>query len=358
MEARERLRALFADAHQRMGEAECVVIVSPVPYDADSLASCRILHQYLTVRYPEKRKILFCKNPITIKSANSLLDLIPTDDFVHTLPDLPPSCVAVVDYGNYRTCELGNQNHGWLSSFVGFDHHDPPADDFPEGGIQVSDIRAAATTEILNYFLAYTDVPLTKELATYVALGIAADTGGRVTAPKMNERALELLALCRRIGIPWEKIQSAMRPRWTPERVSLWGRAVGEIQFDKKNGLASLLIPHWRFTQWGTDRTEAQSLMGLLQDYYSARVAVLVMDRNDGTCDVILRSSAPEDVSASRIARGISNHGGGHGHAARAFWHGSPEQALTRIKEFISRLTVSPAIKDAKESRSHAVRYE
>lgn len=148
-----------------------ILVVAPYDYDADALASCPLIGAILQCL--RKRHTFFCAKPV--RRLNALYEYLPLEKFHTTLPDKKPNCVIAVDYGDFHKLGINPEAFGPRCFFIGFDHHDRPAADFPKNGVQIVDSRCPSSTAVIYHFLKYLGIPLSKTLATYVAVGIFSD---------------------------------------------------------------------------------------------------------------------------------------------------------------------------------------
>ena len=330
----------FLAAHSKIKTANHILIVSPAPPDADSITSCLLLSEYLKLPWLNKPHTLYCTQTVPQPEENLLLKFFKSDllQFSLDLPRVHPTCIALVDYGNFKTAGL-NASDFMDAEFIGFDHHDQPADDFPENGLQIIDQEAASTTALLYHYFCYIGVPISKAMATYITVGILADTG-RLTNPKANADALRIVANCIEKGIPWDRILEAMQPRISKNRLHVWAQIALHSMSIGAYGFISAVVSKNNLNHWGGTAKDAESLLGWKQMLEDARVTVLILEQGDREWKIALRSKVPREISVAKIARRLG--GGGHPHMAAAIWSGDPFDAEEILrKEVVSILQKS-----------------
>lgn len=326
----------FPIAHSKIKTANRILIVSPAPPDADSIASCLLLSEYLKLPWLKKPHTLYCAQRMPRPEENLLFRFFKSDllQFSHDLPKIRPTCIALADYGSFKTAEL-HASDFTDAEFIGFDHHDQPADDFPENGLQITDPEAASTTTLLYHYFCYIGVPISKIMATYVTIGILADTG-RLTNPRANADALRIVANCIEKGIPWEEIKEAVKPHITANQLKTQQKCLKKLKVDQNIGLASLLVDQQMLKKWSATPREIMTFMGIMQSLEDIKVAVVILEGEGGTWRVSLRSRDQRKFPISEVARTLG--GGGHKNAAAAQINTDPQVALSIIKSWLNAI--------------------
>ena len=327
---------LFQSLMEGLKNKSHKVIWSPQPADIDSIACCALLEAASPHLFSDGAPSVVCD--MSPARENSLVEFFPKTLDNGPTPGIPfkkPITFVIPDYGNFKTCGINPKQFPEPDFFIGFDHHDSPATDFPENGIQIVDPEAASTTVVIYEFLRWAGVEITVPMALYTALGIYADTA-RLTNPKTNYQAIRIFKECLDTGISFEEIRRAATPVMTLERMEVWQAAFEEIitWFDHDLHCASLVVNKEKEKLWGIKN--ALTVLGQMQIIQEANVAVIFLENENGSWKVSIRSR-PHIVSAARLARLLG--GGGHPHmAAVGNWTKSPADALTLIKEELGKL--------------------
>ena len=311
------------------------IIWSPEPPDIDSAASCALLEAASPNLFGGGTPIRAYEVPAT--GENPLALFLPKIDtkISRGIPFKKPLTFVIPDYGNFRTCKINAKIFPVPDFFIGFDHHDQPASDFPENGIQIVDPEAASTTVVIYEFLRWAGIEITEKMALYTALGIYADTA-RLTNPKTNYQALRIFKECLDTGISFEEIRRAAEPTMTLERLKVWGEIFLEIPngIDHELHLATLVINKKQKNRWGDKN--AITVMDKMQQLRNIYTVIILRENNDGSWKISIRSQ-PYIVSAARLARLLG--GGGHPHmAATGSWSGNPQEALEIIRGELKKI--------------------
>lgn len=312
-------------------QAKNIVVASPAPCDVDSIYSCLLLDKlfsHLGMGIPRPHQLFCAQKPdardnALLQFAGEKLNLFST-----SLPSvfIKPLYIVGVDYGNFNTLKIVPQ--GFLDHyFIGLDEHPGPAQDFPENGIQLYNPRMPSTTALIYELFRAKAFPVTKEMATYVTLGIMSDTG-RMTNSKANAHAFRIMADCIYKGIPWEKIQEAARPRMTRERIKVWAKVEKNLNF-LTPPVVSLVVYKRMLAEWNGSKKDIDTFLGQMILLEGVEMTILIFEQDDGSWKISFRSNNQKNYSATEFAK-IFN-GGGHYHAAAATYRGDPLDAEKMI---------------------------
>lgn len=195
---------------------------------------------------------------------------------------------------------------------VNVDHHQ---DNTLFGDINLLDVRAGSTTQILYEVFASGGIEITREVATALYVGLVTDTGRfqySSTTPRSHEVAGELLET----GLDVAGISRNLYQNVSLAKSRLLRRVLERMQIHLEGALAISRLTEQDFTDAEADDSHVEGLVDHLRALEGVRVGVLVRERNeDGTRKyrVSLRAT-DEEVNVAEVAH---LHGGG-GHKAAA----------------------------------------
>ena len=326
---------MIKEVWETFKEAKNIVIVSPAPPDVDSICSCLLLdklfsHRGMGIPRPHQ---FFCAQKPTARD-NTLLKFVEPklDLFFSTLPTeyIMPLLIVIVDYGSFNTCGITPREMPY-HYFIGLDEHPGPIEDFPINGIQLCDPRMPSTTALIYEMFRQKCFPITQEIATYVALGIMADTG-RMTNSKANVHAFRIMTDCLNKGILWEEIQEAAAPKMTPQRLEVWIKAKEYLNY--QTNFVSLIVYKKTLTAWGGTKKDIETFFGTYMCALEGiDIAVLIYEQDDGTWKISFRSKGKRNNQAAELAKKFG--GGGHSNAAIAIYQGVPFDAERMTISFL-----------------------
>lgn len=188
-----------------------------------------------------------------------------------------------------------------------YDHHPPTADDVVAGVRHVEAVGAATT--VLVELIRRRRLPVDREEATLMALGIYEDTGG-FTFSTTTPRDLEAMAYLLGQGADLGLAKECLTPELTVEQVSLLDELLRSRTVHTVNGVEVTLAEASRDAYVG----DLAVLAHKIRDMENLDALVLLVRMEDRVY-LVARSRVPE-VDVAKLARRFG--GGGHPAAASA----------------------------------------
>ncbi|MFA4928917.1 MAG: bifunctional oligoribonuclease/PAP phosphatase NrnA [Patulibacter sp.] len=231
--------------------------------------------------------------------------------------DLEDRIALVLDCGNLDRMVVPGLLDGPVRPrrTVNVDHHH---DNTRFADINFVDATASSTVEILWELFQDLGVPLDRETAEALYVGLVTDTGRFMyqnTRQRSHEMAVDLLAagaqpfpLYRTLfeEVPWSKL-------------ALLSRALDHVRIDADAQITFAWLSRRDFAETGADNSESEGIIDHLRTVEGTRVAVLAReisadDPDDPVRTKVSLRSVRDDVDVSAIAR--AGGGGGHPQAA------------------------------------------
>jgi phosphoesterase RecJ-like protein len=185
-----------------------------------------------------------------------------------------------------------------------FDHH---ASNPHFGDINAIDVDASATCEVLYDFFLTNAIPLTRDMAACLLMGMVTDTAS-LTAGNTNARMLKKTAHLMKIGghvhtVVREVVQSAHVPR-----LKLWGRVLERCVEHPTFGCATTYVRQADLAECGANKEDLDDMSDYLARTLKTPIIVFLKElpRGEGV-KVSLRSHGP---SVLALAKAFG--GGGH----------------------------------------------
>lgn len=219
---------------------------------------------------------------------------------------------------------------------LNLDHH---ATNTHFATLNLVDVQAAATAEVLCALARHGGLPLPGEAATCLLAGLVSDTIGFRTA-NVTPAVLRLAADLAERGAPLAEVYDRALNRRSLAEVRFWGQGLAALHCE--NGLAWSALSVDDRRRSGYAGEDDADLINLLTTLEGAEIAIVFVEQDDGQIKVSWRSRAAHDVA--RLAQAFG--GGGHEQAAgamvegdlagvvaevlaatRAFLHSAPETA-------------------------------
>jgi len=254
-----------------------------------------------------------------IKSLGKNVDIACTDPFPEYLHYFTsstfqfPEKLDLASYDLVIVCD--SVERGFQKYFSRFkdaqvialiDHH---PDITIKKDINIIDHRYSSACEIIYDFFSFNQIEISKEVATFLLIGILSDTGifqHSNTTPKLMGIASQLM----KKGAPMAKIVNTTFSYKNLPTLKLWGKAFEKAKVNSKNGMIVSVI-----TQRDVEECEATSedigqVAGILNTVPGTSFALVLTEREDGIVKGSLRSEDYKGVDVSQIAARFG--GGGH----------------------------------------------
>jgi bifunctional oligoribonuclease and PAP phosphatase NrnA len=276
------------------------LVIAHVSPDGDAIGA--LLGLGLILRAAGKEVVFGCDDPIP-----ETFRFLPSADEVTQTPSGEFDLIVAVDIADAPRmgaigAKLGRQPH------LLFDHHltNP-------GYAQVNllEIEAASTCELITRLLEPLGLPLTTPAATCLLTGVLTDTIGfrtSNTTPQTLGAAQQLMTA----GAPLSSLYRLVLSRRSFEAVRLWAEGLARLRMEDRVVWATLPLKARRAVGYGGNGDA--DLIDILTTVRDADVAIVFSERSDGTVKVSWRS-AP-DINVAQLAMRFG--GGGHAPAAGA----------------------------------------
>lgn len=213
------------------------------------------------------------------------------------------------------------------------DHHPGPS--YP-GAITLRDVKSASCAEIVYELLVKMKQKITKDIATWLYVGIATDTGffrhpnttanSLVTAGKLIEK-----------GADAHEISKQINQNNSPGRLQLLSLALKGMHLYYGGKVAVISISSQMFKKTGTKPEDTEEFVNFAKSLKSVKIAVLIRSIGRQKVKVSFRSEKGYDVNvlASEF------NGGGHKQASGCTISGSLKHAeiqlLAHLKRFLKK---------------------
>jgi phosphoesterase RecJ-like protein len=214
---------------------------------------------------------------------------------------------------------------------LNIDHH---ASNAHFGSVNLVDIAATSTGEILVSLAEALNVEFDADIATCLLTGIVSDTGSfqhANTTPKSLTVAAQMVGF----GARQQEIIKYLFKTKPLAALRLWGKILSKLQFDPSLKLV------WAGSDLATIQevgATAQDITGLIDELMTsvpgAEIIILLTEREPGTVFGSIRTSAGVDASAIAGMLG----GGGHtGAAGFKLFDTTYEAAVAKVVDTVSR---------------------
>ena len=292
--------AELAAAREQVGAAQRLLLITHISPDGDALGSLFGLGWAL--RAAGKEVVCACADP-----APDTFAFLPGFDGLTNAPEGAFDLVITLDVSD-------ESRLGRLAQAIGrapdlqFDHH---VTNPGYARLNLVDVEAASTAELVARLLAPLGLPLGREAAECLLTGILTDTLGfrtSNTSPQTLATVQQLMAA----GAPLHTLYDRALFKRSFSAVRLWSAGPASIRLEDRIVWAKLPLQARRAAGYGG--TGDADLIDVLTSVREADVALIFVERPDGKIKISWRSAPGINVAelASRFG------GGGHAPAAGA----------------------------------------
>jgi phosphoesterase RecJ-like protein len=275
--------------------------------DGDALGSLIAMHHVLGALGKDSVMFLASKEfPLPVEYR-----FLPLEEIFHEAPaDIVDRVLIFLDCGNIDRMPVE-----WLqrdgAHVLNIDHHH---DNTRFGTVNLVDVGASSTAEIVYELTKALGVAVTPEIASALYVGLVTDTGRFMyenTTPSAHRMAAELIEA----GVEVHDIYRRLYERVPIEKLRLVARTLEKVERVADGTLAIAYITADDYHAAGASEVLTEGIIDYLRSLEGASVAALVRDKPDASeaRKVSLRS-VDGGVDVSRIAR--MRGGGGHPRAA------------------------------------------
>lgn len=198
------------------------------------------------------------------------------------------------------------------------------------------DETAAGACEAVYDLLNIMNVPITKEMAECLYVGIATDTGcfrySNTTAKTLRTAAALIDA-----GADNKTINRVQFETKSKEFASLERMAIGAMQMHFSDKCAILPVTFDMFMKSKADDTDTSALASIPREIEGVLVGITIKERTPGEFRISVRTNPPADASVIAATLG----GGGHKMAAGCSYSGKYKQLLkiilTNVSDYLTQ---------------------
>ena len=276
--------------------------------DGDALGSLLAMHAILGALGKDSVMFLAAKEfPLPVEYR-----FLPLEEVFHEPPaDIADRVVIFLDCGNIDRMPVDFLKHDG-AKLINVDHHH---DNTRFGTVNLVDVEASCTAEIIYEVAGRLGVPLTPEIANALYVGLVTDTG-KFMYENTDSRSHRMAADLVDAGVDINDTYRRLYEHVPIEKLKLVARALEGIELFDGGSLAVTYISAEDYRATGSSEVLTEGVIDHLRTLDGTAAVAVVRDQADGgraARKVSLRS-ADSRVDVSAIAR--KHDGGGHRRAA------------------------------------------
>lgn len=186
------------------------------------------------------------------------------------------------------------------------DHH---PDITLEGDITIVDPTYSSVCEMVYEFFSANHLPIDRETATFLMLGIVTDTGV-LQHSNTTSHVLGIISDLMKKGAPMSKIINATFNNKKISTLKLWGRAFERARINQESGMISSVLTQQDIDEFGATTEDIAQVATILNTVPGTKFSLVLSERGDGIIKGSLRSEKYKGVNVSKLAAQFG--GGGH----------------------------------------------
>jgi len=189
---------------------------------------------------------------------------------------------------------------------VFIDHH---PDITTKADVVIIDSKLSSTCEIIYEYFISQNVHISKNIATYLMVGILGDTGNFQHA-NTTSRVMEISSDLLKKGASVSKIIQASFANKKISTLKLWGRAFEKAKINSTNGLIATVLTLQDITECNATTEDIGQVASILNTVPGTKFSLVLSERENGIIKGSLRSEEYKGIDVSEVAHQFG--GGGH----------------------------------------------
>jgi phosphoesterase RecJ-like protein len=276
--------------------------------DGDALGSLLGMHRVLEALGKDTVMFLAAREfPLPVEYR-----FLPLEEVFHEPPaDIADRVVIFLDCGNIDRMPVDFLQRG-QNTVINVDHHH---DNTRFGSINLVDVNASCTAEIVFDLAGLLDVQLTPEMANALYVGLVTDTG-KFMYENTDARSHRMAAGLIEAGVQVNDVYRRLYEHAPVEKLKLLSRALEGVTLRDGGRLAITYISTEDYAVTGASEALTEGIIDHLRTIDGTAVAAVVRDQSAGgrAARKVSMRSTDGRVDVSAIAR--RHGGGGHRRAA------------------------------------------
>ena len=276
--------------------------------DGDALGSLLSMHRILEALGKDSVMFLAAKEfPLPVEYR-----FLPLEEVFHEPPaDISDRVVIFLDCGNIDRMPLDFLKEG-DNKVINIDHHH---DNTRFGQVNLIDVDASCTAEILYDLAGLLGIELTPEMANALYVALVTDTG-KFMYENTDARSHRMAAGLIEVGVEVNDVYRRLYEHAPIEKLKLLAQALGKVEVLDDGRLAVTYISNDDYAATGASEALTEGVIDHLRTIDGTAAAAVVRDQADGgrAARKVSMRSTDGSVDVSAIAR--VHGGGGHRRAA------------------------------------------
>jgi phosphoesterase RecJ-like protein len=314
---------MFAKIRKIIDNGQDFFITTHIDPDGDAIGS--VFSMYWVLRSLGKNVTVYLKDQVPYR-----YEFLPGPERIsHAIPEGVYDAAFVLDCGELARIGEGYENLKKTETIISIDHHNTN-EGF--GRINVLDIDASSTGEILYGLYKYLRVPLSYEMAVNIYTAIVTDTGS-FRYENTGSKAFLICEKMLRLGVKPAQVSGMVNGNHPRERFLLLGHVLCTLRTFDEDRVAMAYVTEEMFEDTHSTREYTDGFAEIIREVRGVEVAILLRQVSDRRYKISMRSRGTVDVADICGLFG----GGGHKNAAGCHIDGSLDEVQTKLMEAMKR---------------------
>ncbi len=301
----------YQRARELVERASTVVILTHKDPDVDAISSVLALTMALEMK---GKKVIPVTEPVESPLYRSLprseklrISSTCAESWATALAPSPSLLLVTVDTASLDQVggvSANDQQFFADRSILNIDHH---ITNTRFGKVNVVEPQAGSTTQVLFDLMPTMDLPLDRDIAFCLLVGIVVDTA-RFTTTNTTQYTMEAVGRLLSQGIDMSQVMALVQTRDSVTKAELWGNALSKIHTSAHGRVAWSSVSRAAVEEAGAAQEDLAGLADYLRSLAGVQVAVAFIEQEDGSTKVSLRSRPRVNVAS------VAERFGGGGH--------------------------------------------
>lgn len=290
----------FNTLHYVIREAENILLFAHSSPDGDTTGSVLALQEY--IRALGKQADIACYDPFPEYLKSLAGETFHNPETLNLQKYTLIIAADSVERGFHKIQKTLQENQ--IVALL--DHH---PDITIQGDINIVDASYSSVCELVYDFLFFNKIEINRKMATYILLGLMADTGSfqhSNTNSKVIEKASQLI----KKGAPISKIVETTFSNKSISTLKLWGKAFEKAKIDSTTGMIISVLTKKDLEECHAGTEDIAQVASILNTVPDTKFSLILSERDNGVIKGSLRSEEYKGVNVSEIAAQFG--GGGH----------------------------------------------
>ena len=318
---------IMKQIYNKVLQSEKILLIPHQNPDADALGSITAFMEFLTSI--SKNYQGFCVTEISPK----LFFLPNSEKFTFDEKILKENfdLIIIFDTGSSDYTGLKDYLEKTKNFVINIDHH--PTNTL-YGNLNLVNIDACSTTEILYDFFTKNKIKVNHKMASCLLAGIITDTD-RFQNSNTTSKTIQTTGKLLEYGANLSQIQKNQYTNKTIKSLKMWGVILSRLTKKNEYSFAYTYITQKDLIDNGATAEDVEHIGNFMNSISDAKIRLVLKEEDSGYIKGSFRGSDDDSVNVAEYAKKLG--GGGHKKAAGFKIKGTVEEVLEKVFTFLEK---------------------